>query len=137
MSDKKLSKVKSITGAGTWENANGVDLGNGTKGFFSFEYSMEDGTVLKANHKSDKGFDVGSEVEYVITGSNDYGNRGKVQKPSDNPQGGGGGYKASKGNQNASFALSYSKDLCVGDPQKVVDQVTAIADGLLKWLNAN
>lgn len=141
MSDKKRSKVKKVTGSGTWENANGVDLGNGKKGFFSFEYEMEDGEIFKANHKSDTGYAVGSDVEYVITGSNEYGKRGKVQKPQDGNR---NQYQQRGGRQSqAAFALSYAKDIYMTTtdnpkpPNEVVDDVTAMADGFLKWLNAN
>ena len=48
---KTVSKVKSVTGSGTFESPHGSDLGDGKTGFFKFEYTMEDGTTLTANHK--------------------------------------------------------------------------------------
>ena|GEM_PF-6711478 len=33
-----LSIVKSVQANGTFENANGVDIGSGKTGFFKFEY---------------------------------------------------------------------------------------------------
>lgn len=72
MNAKKQSTVKSVTGAGTY------------KEFFSFEYTMEDGTILKANHKENTPrFPIGSVVDYEITFTNQYGNLGKLSKPED------------------------------------------------------
>ena len=60
---KTLSKVKSVVANGTYENSNGVDLGNGTIGFFKFEYEFEDSETLTANHKSQTPFEV---AEFLI-----------------------------------------------------------------------
>lgn len=78
-----VTKVKSVQGNGTWINDNGVDLGDGTKGFYSFVYEMEDGTVIKANHKQAQPYAEGAEVEYEIRGSNEHGSWGKVGKVKD------------------------------------------------------
>ena len=76
-----ISKVKSVQANGTFESQYGADIGNGKKGFFKFDYEFEDGTSLAANHKTkETPFPVGTEVEYTIKGSNDYGAYGKVSK---------------------------------------------------------
>lgn len=79
------SLVAKVSGNGTFENSYGL--------FYKFEYEMEDGTVLSANHKSKDGnFPQGTEVEYVIRGTNDYGAWGKVSKPFDGDRGNGTPY---------------------------------------------
>lgn len=73
---KKLSKVKTVAGNGTWN-------GNDGTMYYKFEYLMEDGALLSASHKTDKHFNEGDEVEYEITKTNEYGNYGKVSRPND------------------------------------------------------
>lgn len=75
-----ITKVKSIQANGTFKSPHGVDLGNGQKGFFKFEYHFEDDEVLNVNHKTpEPPFKTGDEVEYEIT--NAQYNNGKVFKP--------------------------------------------------------
>lgn len=72
---KKLSKVKTVQGNGTWDSKYGL--------LYKFEYLMEDGQVIHANHKTQDGaFNVGETVEYEIT--NAQYNNGKVSKPQEN-----------------------------------------------------
>lgn len=74
---KTKSKVKSVQANGTYEHAqHGL--------FYKYEYVMEDNIVLTVNHKKQQPFPVGSEVEYEIKGSNDYGSWGSVSKPKEN-----------------------------------------------------
>lgn len=78
---KTRSKVKSVQGSGSWEF-------NGSL-MYKFEYQMEDGTILVANHKTQQcPFNVGDEVEYEITKENQYGKQGKVGKPQEAFNGG-------------------------------------------------
>lgn len=132
-----ISRIKEVQGAGTFESQYGTDLGNGKKGFFRFEYTFEDGTTLVANHKSDQHYSVDEEVEYEITRTHpEHGNSGKVGKPQQNQS---SNQRVQHNNSQASFALSYAKDIYCNmnvdnNPSEVVDTVTAIADGLLKWL---
>lgn len=68
------SVVKAIQPTGTFDGHHGT--------LYKFEYSMEDGAVLVANHKTNPGpFKVGDACEYEITGGNDYGEWGNVRKP--------------------------------------------------------
>lgn len=83
---EKISKVKSVQGNGVYENANGVDVGGGKKGYFKHEYTFEDGTTLVANHTTQMPFPVGTEVAYEVKGTNNYGSWGKVAKPKENGQ---------------------------------------------------
>lgn len=83
------SKVKSVTGNGTFDSQYGIPHDqndpNSKKVMFKYEYEMEDGTVLTANHKSYTApFKTGDAVEYEITKENEYGKQGKVSKPSEN-----------------------------------------------------
>ena len=74
----KTSKVKSVTGNGTWDSPNGM--------FYKFEYEMEDGQTVNAMHKTQDGnFKVGETVDYEIT--NQQYNNGKVRKPEQQFQG--------------------------------------------------
>lgn len=77
------TKVKSVQANGIWENTyqNACDLGGGKKGYFKFDYEMEDGVALSVNHTHKDPFPIGAEVSYKITRSNDYGNSGTVGKP--------------------------------------------------------
>ena len=82
-----ITKVKSVTGNGSFKNDFGALQPNGDKLLFSFEYEMEDGTILKANHKTNTSpFPPGSEVEYEITKTDPkFGKSGKVGKPKEVP----------------------------------------------------
>jgi hypothetical protein len=81
----KTSKIKSVQANGTFEGNYGT--------MYKFEYQMEDGTILVANHKTPEGaFKVGEEVEYEITRTNEYGNQGKVKRPQPEGAGFGGGF---------------------------------------------
>lgn len=77
-----LSKVKNVQGSGTFE----MEINGNTVTLFKFEYEMEDGTILTANHKTDTSpFPIGSEVEYNVTKTHpEYGKSGKVSKPGSN-----------------------------------------------------
>jgi len=120
------SKVKSVQPNGTYESAHGT--------LFKFEYEMEDGVVLAANHKSQDGFlKAGESVEYTIKGTNAYGNYGSVSKPKQPYAPNGNSYSKKTGG-NASFALSYAKDLVVAGKVEV-KQILNIADKLNNWLN--
>lgn len=85
-----ISKVKNVQGNGDWEGKYGK--------MYSFEYEMEDGTVLKANHKTPDGaFPIGAEVEYEIQRENEYGKSGKVSKPQESGyQNNGGGSRSAE-----------------------------------------
>ena len=65
------SKVKKVTANGTYNSKYG-DL-------YKFEYEMEDGTILSANHKSaDNFFKEGTTVDYEIKGTKDNFSWGSV-----------------------------------------------------------
>ena len=69
-----ISKVKSVVPNGTYNSPNGL--------LYKFNYEMEDGAKLVANHKTEQcPFGAGSEVDYHIKGSNSYGSWGSVKKP--------------------------------------------------------
>lgn len=131
--ETKQSKVKSVQANGTFESQYGL--------LYKFEYQMEDGTVLTANHKGQTPLPAGTDVEYEIKGSNDHGSYGKVSKPK--PANGfqkGGSYGGSKSN-NASFALSYAKDLGIANIEKGVDvsteNILTVATKFKEWLDNN
>ena len=78
-----ISKVKAVHPKNeTYQSPNGL--------LYKFNYEMEDGAKLVANHKTEQcPFAVGDEVDYHIKGSNSYGSWGSVKKPESNfsPQG--------------------------------------------------
>mgnify|MGYP000005821609 CR=1 FL=1 len=78
-----ISKVKSVHPKNeTYQSPNGL--------LYKFNYEMEDGAKLSANHKTEQcPFKAGDEVDYHIKGSNNYGSWGSVKKPesSFSPQG--------------------------------------------------
>lgn len=98
------SKVKAVQGAGTYDSQYGT--------LYKFDYTMEDGTTLSANHKSQNPLPVGTEVDYEIRGTNDYGSYGKVSKHKEQYQKGGGdltGIKVGHALNCASVLLSGTK----------------------------
>ena len=69
-----VSKVSSVQSAETFTDHFGQK--------WSFIYTMEDGQVLKANHKKEAcPFCTGDEVEYEIKGLHDGMARGTVKRP--------------------------------------------------------
>ncbi len=88
-----VSKVKHVTGNGSYENQYGSEQPDGKKLLFKFEYTFEDGVTLNASHKTNQAkFNIGDEVEYTVTKDHEtYGKSGKVSKPeSGNGYSGGG-----------------------------------------------
>ncbi len=73
-----ISKVKSVQSKNeTYQSPNGL--------LYKFNYEMEDGSKLVANHKSEQSpFKEGDEVDYHIKGGNSFGNWGTVKKPDSN-----------------------------------------------------
>ena len=132
------SKVKSVQGAGSWESKHGI--------LYQFDYEFEDGVVMQANHKTPQSpFSPGDEVEYTVKRENDFGKSGNVQKFQDEAHRAHATntYTKSKGS-NASFALSYAKDLYVpvadqyiGQENKLADEVLIVAERFNTWLNNN
>ena len=147
-----LSKVKSVQNTGSFENEYGAeqtnpDLPNHGKNLLhKFEYEMECGTVLTANHKTTTSpFPAGSDVDYEVTKTHpEHGKSGKVKKPDSGhfqskPSGGSkGGYGG-----NRSFALSYAKDVLVASYMTQnndilalsTDQMFSLAEKMDKWLD--
>ena len=125
-----ISKVKSVQANGTYDSQYGT--------LYKFDYEMEDGASLIANHKSQTPFPVGAEVEYEIKGTSEYGNYGKVGKPQDGnfSKNGTQNYQKKSQGSTASFALSYAKDLVVAGKVDV-DQILPSAEKLNNWLKEN
>lgn len=122
--------VKSVQANGTWES-------NG-KTFHKFEIQIgEHLGEYSTNKFTDKDaddfpFKEGQEAEYEFVAHEKYP---KIKLPFKE-------YKGKQTGSNASFALSYSKDLhvaAIGDSGVVPssDTVTDYATELLKWLNNN
>jgi hypothetical protein len=88
----KTTKIKEVAVGVPFKSQYGNDNGE----LIPHTYTMEDGTTLNANHKSEEPFKAGDTVEYEVTGEDKKGNtKGKVSKPSDFKGGGGskkGGY---------------------------------------------
>jgi hypothetical protein len=73
LNQEYTSKVKSVTANGTWDSQYGT--------LFTYEYTMEDGVTLQANHKKQEPYAVGTEVAYVVKRDGQYGKSGKVYLP--------------------------------------------------------
>ena len=72
--ENQTKKVASIQGAGTYEGQHGI--------LYSFDYSFDDETTLRANHKTTASpFSVGDEVDVIIRGSRDGFSWGQVKRP--------------------------------------------------------
>lgn len=121
-----VGKIKSIKPAGSFDSQHGT--------LYKSVYEFEDGTVLTANHKTEVSkYKAGDEVEYEVTKDDPkWGKSGKVSSINNFQK---------KGNNNASFALSYSKDIYIAkiaagqDPQGKT--LLDTANLFLKWLNEN
>jgi len=135
-----ISKVKSVTGNGSFENDYGALQENGKKLLFSFEYEMEDGTIIKANHKTDTSpFPVGSEVEYEVKKTHpDHGKSGSVKKPDT------GNYQNNATKPNGvdvqlmivrQSSLNRAVDILINNCDKVsVGDVEILAERLTSWV---
>jgi|VirMetMinimDraft_7_1064189.scaffolds.fasta_scaffold21794_3 hypothetical protein len=74
-----VSKIESVTAAESYEDKYGQK--------WAFVYTFEDGTVIKAAHKSQASpFKPGQEAEYEIKGEYEGMSRGSVKKPGFNGQ---------------------------------------------------
>lgn len=108
MGQKVISKVKSAQANGTWDSQYGL--------MYKYEYVMQDGTVITANHKENKHYEVGTEVEYEIKRTNSHGNSGSVGLPKDENAGVGSSssnnssnnYKGGKDNRTQFMILAQS-----------------------------
>jgi hypothetical protein len=119
----EMKTIKEILPRGSKEGKYGL--------MYQYTYTFEDGSKLAAQHKQENPFNVGDSVDVEKKGSTQYGDYGTVSKPK--PQFG-------KGGNNASFALSYAKDLIVPSagnrpPETIIEDTIKIADEFLNWLN--
>lgn len=97
----RISKVKNVQSSGSFFSK------AGNCQMYSFDYEFEDGTELKANHKTEHpSFGIGSEVEYQVKETNQYGNKGTVGKPKQPHTGGAPFPGNTPSNQNTSFLKS-------------------------------
>jgi hypothetical protein len=72
--ENSVKKVASIQGAGTYEGVHGL--------LYSFDYTFEDESTLRANHKTQQSpFSPGDEVEVLVKGSKDGFSWGTVKRP--------------------------------------------------------
>ena len=121
----KTDKVKSVQANGTWDGKYGL--------MYKYEVSMENGDT--GEYSSNKytsitddnfPFPEGKEVNYDFQD----GQYPKIKTVSE--------FKPFKksGGGNASFALSYAKDLVVAD-KVPVDKILETATKLNEWLNQN
>jgi hypothetical protein len=125
--------ITQVTGAGTWDSPNGI--------LYKFAYSFDDGITITAQHKTETPrFKEGEKVGYEITKTNQYGSLGKVHKLEavSTQINGSSSFKE----KNASFALSYAKDVYIGlygakEPAEVAQDITDLADIFKTWLDNN
>ena len=111
-------KVASIQGAGTYEGQHGV--------LFSFDYSFEDESTLRANHKTQAPpFSVGDEVEVTVKGSKDGFSWGSVKRP------GSADFNAPSSNSTSPTSVTKYEDREETKQQRIMNQ-WAIARAL-EW----
>lgn len=126
-----ITKVKKVQGNGTYESQYGL--------LYKFDYDLEDGTFISANHKTEKSFQIGDEVEYNIKGEANGMPYGTVSKPKDANFS--GGFKSKSQGSTSSFALSYAKDMAVAHISQgkefKADDVIKVADVFNNWLKQN
>jgi hypothetical protein len=80
----KAAKVDKVETGKTWTK-DGVE-------YITHTYTLSDGQVIQANHKTEKPINIGEEVEYEVKRTHEkYGDSGTVKKPNDFKKG--GGYK--------------------------------------------
>ena len=83
---QKFSKVKSVQASGTWQTQQGQTM-------YRFDYEMEDGQVIQANHtEPNNHLNIGEACEYEVKRTHPtYGDSGSVKKPQEFPSGNTGG----------------------------------------------
>ena len=109
----KTGTVKEVTANGTWDRPEGT--------LYKFEYIMEDGSSLTANHKTSSApFKAGDAVEYEIKGSNSYGAWGRVQKV--------GGYQPRTGGraQDPETQARIERSWAIGQAVNILGPVKAV-----------
>lgn len=110
MENKKgTSVVASVTPNGTWNSDRGL--------MYKFNYVLTSGVEITAMHKENVArFAVGSEVEYEITKTTQYGNMGKLSAPKTEnapaPKAATKSYGAKR--QSWQESLAITKDACLG-----------------------
>ena len=74
--ETRVSRVKNVTGNGTWDWTNPQTGAVSVN--YNFVYEMEDGTIFRCSHKKQDPHPIGKEMEYQITEKNaQYGDKGK------------------------------------------------------------
>ena len=120
----KTSKITNVQGNGSWQGDYGL--------MYSFEYTLENGEVGLANHKTvEAKYKEGDSVNYEVSKDKQGNNKFSfltVDKPFNN-------YSNKKPSQG-SFALSYAKDLFIADKISY-DQLIPTANKFNNWLKEN
>ncbi len=124
----KKSKIQKVEMLPEWSNDYGT--------YYPHKVTFENGDVAIANKKSKDAFTINQEIQYEIVGQDPAGNNKfkEVQDESYTP-----GFKKQGG--NASFALSYAKDLGIAHINKGAEfgatEIIQVAEKFNKWLNEN
>lgn len=133
--ETKKSKIKNLEMLPEWSNSNGT--------YYPHKVTFENGETAIANKKKQNAYQIGRELEYQIVGEDKVGNKKfkEIQQNNFNNS-----YK-SKSVSNASFALSYAKDIMckfvethnVTDDKAdaIADRAISIATKFNNWLNEN
>lgn len=121
------SRIKAVKEVKEWSNDYGT--------FYQHLIEMLNGDKIEISKK--KKYEPGQELTYEIVGDpgqHEFTKAKTAQKPQDH-------FKAGKGS-NASFALSYAKDIAIaayenGGDKLSTDNILAVASKFNKWLNEN
>ncbi len=77
----KTAKVEKVSVGSSWEKGDAT--------FITHTYTLSDGQVIQASHKTEKPIAIGEEVEYEVKRTHEkYGDSGTVKKPNDFKKGG-------------------------------------------------
>lgn len=132
-----ISKVTSVNGSGTYDSSYGL--------LYKFEYTLENGLILTANHKKETPFAVGAEVEYEVKGDNERtGKWGSIKKPNSTfTQSAPNAPQPQKGGQDVQLmivrqsCLNRALDLCIhNSASKPVNEIDIVnqAEMFVKWV---
>ncbi len=112
-----------------WSNSYGT--------FYPHYVTFENGDVAITNKTKENAFSVGQELQYELVGEDNVGNQ-KFKEYRENPS------QSQGQGSNASFALSYAKDITVARittgleaDKELMNDLIKTANIFNKWLNEN
>jgi hypothetical protein len=125
----KKAKITNVEILESWSNSYGT--------FYPHKVTFDNGDVAIANKVTEHAYTIGQELTYELNGQDKQGNN-RFKEVEEQPTYSGGNFK--KGG-NASFALSYAKDIAVAyiNNSKPIstNDIIIMAKDFNEWLNNN